>query len=225
MLWQPKDGHAEHEYEDAFAVSDAEGLPVHAAVADGATETAFAGAWARRLVQGFVDTHPEDAQALEAALPAWRAAWAEAAEGHGLPWYAAAKVEDGAFATLLGLTVRVDGTWTALSVGDCCLLHVRESQVRLTWPYTRPEQFTNRPDLIRSRSQPGGLQVATTAGTWQPGDRFVLATDALAAWMLRQHILPGWTQAEFERVTAAAREAHTLRNDDLTAVLLDLRAG
>src|ERR1700676_1441296 len=97
----PKRGNAEDEYEDAWAADPARG---RFAVADGASESSFAGRWAQLLTGAF----------LEAARPAdvadWvngpRRGWAAEVMGLELPWYAEMKREQGAFATLLGLGVR-----------------------------------------------------------------------------------------------------------------------
>src|SRR5438477_11487250 len=88
----PKRGHAPGEYEDAFA-----GDPARRrfAVADGASESSFAAAWARLLAEGFV-----------AARKPWRdldwlgplrQRWAGEVDGLELPWYAEMKREEGAF--------------------------------------------------------------------------------------------------------------------------------
>ncbi|MGI9176221.1 MAG: protein phosphatase 2C domain-containing protein, partial [Rhodothermales bacterium] len=73
----PKAGHRESEYEDAFAVQPEPALPFYAAIADGATETAFARIWARRLAEGFVAHRPHNADAFADQLPRWQTDWAE----------------------------------------------------------------------------------------------------------------------------------------------------
>src|SRR2546430_11000254 len=61
---EPKRGHGPREYEDAFADNLALG---RFAVADGATESAYAGLWARMLVNEFVST----ASAEPGCWPNW----------------------------------------------------------------------------------------------------------------------------------------------------------
>ena len=51
----PKRGHSADEFEDAFAFDPAAG---RYAVADGASESSFAGLWARLLVEGFIRPKP-----------------------------------------------------------------------------------------------------------------------------------------------------------------------
>src|SRR5262249_58048077 len=95
----PKRGNAAEEYEDALAADPATG---RFAVADGASESSFAASWARLLVEGFVGTVGKPWQNLDWLDPL-RQRWADEVDGLSLPWYAEAKREEGAFATLLGL--------------------------------------------------------------------------------------------------------------------------
>src|SRR5215831_13409139 len=101
VLSLPKGDHTPEEYEDAWAADPAAG---RFAVADGATESAFAGLWARLLAEGFA------AAARPRDLPAWlggpRRRWAEEVMGLELPWYGEVKRAAGAFATLVGVGVR-----------------------------------------------------------------------------------------------------------------------
>ncbi len=223
-LWLPKKGHAREEYEDAYAVPEGEAFPLRAAVADGATESAFAGVWARQLVEGFAAHGASDAGAFIEALPRQQERWRRHVEARaaGLPWYAAAKAAQGAFAAFLGLVLTDAGTWQALAVGDCCLFHLRDGGLLRAWPFDAPEQFTQRPALLPSL--PGTLvpPVETTAGAWRPGDALLLATDALAAYLLATDPTAtlSLSQESFRRRVVEARAAGTLRNDDVTLVLV-----
>src|SRR5205809_929272 len=101
VLCLPKRGHTEDEYEDAWAADPARG---YFAVADGASETSFAGRWAQLLTEGFLTAaRPPD---LADWLTAPRRRWSAEVMGLELPWYAEMKREQGAFATLLGVGVR-----------------------------------------------------------------------------------------------------------------------
>src|SRR4051794_41014129 len=97
----PKSDHTAEEYEDAWAADPAAG---RFAVADGASESAFAGLWARLLAEGFV------AARRPRAFAGWRGGprrrWAAGVMGLELPWYGEMKRAEGAFATLLGLALR-----------------------------------------------------------------------------------------------------------------------
>ncbi|MEM1127790.1 MAG: protein phosphatase 2C domain-containing protein [Bacteroidota bacterium] len=227
QLLAPKAGHRLDEYEDAATTSPGGTWPLRLAVADGATETAFAGAWARHLTQAWV---MEDGLATTPeAVTTWQHRWhaTQPTRQHGLPWYAVAKAEQGAFAALLGAEIHADGTWGAWAVGDCNLMVLRAGAWHLTWPFSTPEAFTATPALLSSRPDASVPPAQTIAGTWSPGDTFVLATDALAAFLLAAPpppTLTTWTEADFQRVTEAARTQRTLRNDDVTLLITTMPA-
>ena len=210
--------------EDAAAVR-AEATPVRAAVADGATESVYAGRWARLLVEHLVAAGPEGPRAalstaLDRARADWQAAVGEAAAEQ--PWYVQSKVAEGAFATLLGLWVGGDGTWRAASVGDCGLFHLRGGSVQRAWPEADPDAFGHRPALLSSRPDAPAPAPDVATGTWTPGDAFLLATDAAAAWVLRagpSAVLDG--DGSFAEAVKAARADGTLRNDDTTVLRLE----
>jgi hypothetical protein len=227
--WQgvclPKQGHSADEYEDAFAADPAGG---RFAVADGASESSFAGLWARLLVEGFVRPSPHW---LEAA----RRAWAAEVDGRPLAWYGEAKRDEGAFATFLGLLVE-DGRWRALAVGDTCLFQVRQDRLIEAFPVPRAEDFDNRPRLLGSRPAADARREphAEGRGDWQPGDHLLLMTDALAHWFLRGHEAGERPWKELMGLPAGSaanaafagwvedRRRRDLRNDDVTLVLITL---
>jgi len=268
----PKRGNAAEEYEDAFAADPATG---RFSVADGASESSFAASWARLLVEGFVGVVGKPWQNLDWLHPL-RQRWANEVDGLSLPWYAEAKREEGAFATLLGLAIRpprerrgvsppVPGVWRALAVGDCCLFRTRAGRLLQAFPVTASADFDNRPRLLGSRAshpsslppprsgegeqkanpvlpplsasgrgQRRGVEPALARGRWRTGDRFLLMTDALAQWFLRQSEQGGRPLAEIAALLAesAPRDAFTgwiderrqrdLRNDDVTLAVIDL---
>ncbi len=218
-LWLPKAGSRAEEYEDAFAFSAEGTWPFRAAVADGATESAFARRWAEQLARGYM------ASGGWTALPAWQEAWrqAVAARAEALPWYAEAKAAEGAFAAALGLTLEDGGTWRATAVGDCCLFHLRDGgEERLRWPLAAPDAFGSRPALLPSRPERAMPALRTCAGTYGPGDAFLLATDAVAAWLMRTGPARalGFDEAVFRVEVEEARASGALRNDDATLLVL-----
>jgi hypothetical protein len=210
----PKRGNAETEYEDAYFPENAPDHEVsefRCAVADGASESAFASVWARLLVRGF--------GRRRLRLKRIRELWKRATSGKPLPWYLETKILHGAHAAFVGLSIReassnghetadaeteppewlelpsngeVDagdgGTWRALAVGDSCLFHIREGEMLAVGPLNASDQFDNTPALLSSRLpqsfRRGADDVNVLSGKWQPGDTFYLVTDALAQWLL-----------------------------------------
>jgi hypothetical protein len=233
VLHLPKHGHTADEYEDSWAADLGSG---RFAVADGASECAFASLWARLLTEGFVA-----AERLP-HFPAWldepRRRWSAEVMGLDLPWYAEMKREQGAFATLLGLEVRPPsgespGTWRAEAVGDSCLFRVRKDDALLAFPVEKASDFGNQPRLIGSRGGPD-LPPKCVSGALLPWDRLFLMTDALAQWFLRAHeqgrrpwesVAPLLSAARPQEAFAAwiedLRRRDGMRNDDVTLLSVD----
>jgi hypothetical protein len=226
----PKAGNTMNECEDACA-GDADGRRF--AVADGASESGFAAAWARLLVEGYV----KNPGAWSAWLPEARRMWQANAEEDDLPWYAEAKLQEGAFATLLGLAFDEDlGAWQAEAVGDTCLFQVRGDRLRRTFPVRHSADFSNRPVLLGSRrldGQQGRTNRGRCRGDWRPGDFLLLMTDALAQWFLQEteggrsawrELLALKSQEHFADWIDRRRQTRELRNDDVTLLCIRFAA-
>ncbi len=203
VLSLPKQGNSEDEYEDAWAADAARG---RFAVADGASETSFAGRWAQLLTEAFLTAaHPRE---LAEWLPGPRRRWSAEVMGLELPWYAEMKREQGAHATLLGVKVRRPsagrpGKWRATAVGDSCLMRVRADGHIRSFPMRKSTDFGNQPRLIGSR----GAAVPEpdhASGVLLPGDRLFLLTDALAQWFLHAHEQGGRPAEAVAAVLSAA---------------------
>lgn len=229
LSWsQPKHGHGDHEYEDAVAANPHLG---RFAIADGASESAFSGDWARCLVRSYVE-HRHDALVENDWFAQARREFGNIVAGRPLPWYLEEQLREGAHAAFLGfsLTPRADHMWDwhAVAVGDCCFFHLRGSRLTLSFPLTSSGDFNQLPKLIDSRWDSLPVQ-RQTWGRACTGDVFLLMTDALAKWslerdesrtpiwsdLLRSDALPGLVQS--------ASAAGQLRNDDVTLLLIELR--
>ena len=239
LLWRilrvPKRGHTLEEYEDAAA---GHGLSGRFAVADGATESAFAGPWARALAEAFVQG-PVAAGGWAGWLPDVRQRWLNEIGSPELPWYLEEKFQQGAFATLLGVELSPlenAWEWKAVAVGDCCLFHLRGDTLLCSFPLERSSEFGSQPDLLCSR--PGDSPRDHRAkGRARLGDSFLLISDALAQWALRREESrrPPWrelremltsagSQSAFETWVEARWEAKELKVDDITMLAVDLPA-
>jgi hypothetical protein len=236
--WLPKRGHSDEEYEDAFADDAERG---RFAVADGATESSYAGRWAKLLVQGFV----REPACLPRKWGRWlqpiQQEWLADVGNRPLPWYAENKVKDGAFATFLGLVIKRTFCrslcWQAIAVGDSCLFHLRDGALLEPFPITQSSEFGNSPWLVGSRSPLGQAQKSFRIGKGRckANDRFWLMTDALAQWFLREHEAGRRPWDTLEGLLAASagneafaswvrelRDSEALRNDDVTLVAVSL---
>ncbi len=234
----PKAGNSDADYEDAFYKPDPASAKHRAyrfAIADGATETSYAGLWAEMLVnaygEGKIDDRLEDKD-----LEPLRQEWRTQVGGRPLPWYAEEKARLGAFSTLLGLRLFRDGAllkWFAVAAGDSCLFQLRAGRLLNAFPLKRSSDFTSRPALLSSNG--GDSALVRSSGRWKERDTFFLMTDALGCWFLRAteaktrpwealldlH-LDGTGGQSFAQLVQELRSTGNLKNDDVT--LLRIRA-
>lgn len=228
-------------YEDAYAFDEAAG---RAAVADGASDAFEAGAWARLLVTTYVHAPPLiNPEAFLEWLQSPARAWNATLNWAALPWYAEEKARTvGGLATLLGFSLDDTGEvdaqtvrWTALAVGDACLLHVRKHDVLMRFPIENAEAFGTTPALLSTHLQHDKSVLEDGAlrhygGTCQAGDLFLLATDAMAEWLYGladlNELKLGWEsistliEEDFEALIEELRTQSIIRNDDVTLLVL-----
>lgn len=193
-FWLPKHGSSDDEYEDAFCPKGdiAQDKRVfRCAVADGATETSFSGLWAQLLTNAYVD---EDID-LNLLANTWKLQTTKVDQ----PWYVEEKRASGAFAALVGLTIKASkdkrehsGTWESTAVGDSCLFQIRKKELLTCYPLDKWQQFNSSPSLLSSNTQNNSDELIdklseTIEDEWRSGDIFYLMSDAIACWFLRQH--------------------------------------
>ncbi|MFI5959022.1 hypothetical protein [Cryptosporangium sp. NPDC051539] len=205
---------------------------MRAAVADGASESLLAGAWARLLVRTACRYGPA---ALDAALRHAAEVWSDDVREHfadgPVPWWQQEKLRRGAQATMLVVEAGPDDRWGAAAVGDSCVLHCRNGTILAGFPLSSATDFDVRPDLVVSTAV-DAVRPVSIAGRFDRGDQLILVTDALAAWAFRLHeeggspvpVLLDLT-ADAERLddwAAGQQAAGRLRNDDLTLLVVAL---
>lgn len=239
-----KGGNEKKEYEDAFSPNHVErdGHLFRFAIADGATETSFAGVWAKMLVRAYANGSLDFPASLE-ALARLRERWRLIVGKRSLPWYAEEKVRFGASATFLGLTLEVpaeaqEQIWCrAVAVGDSCLFHVRGDAFLAGFPIEKSADFTNQPALLSTNAGgDGGLltELVTRAGEARPDDSFYMMTDALACWFwasYEQGQAP-WqrlrdlgtrdAKESFGTFIGSLRKERLIRNDDVTLLRIEI---
>ena len=184
-LWLQKDGNAAEDYEDAAYPTEAVDSDVESfrcAIADGATESSFAGLWASILCEGLV--YGSDLTVLRDDFVAKMGTKV-------LPWYAEEKLQSGAFAAVVTLSLKVDEEEFNLcdlrAIGDSCVMHTRDDKLLASFPIDRPESFNNSPNLLcSSHSNDAEDKFQEQQLVWLKGDTFWLMTDALACWALKR---------------------------------------
>lgn len=251
-----KAGNDRSEMEDAWFPTEGyetEAWRFRAAVSDGATETSYSREWAHELARGYA-TGRLEGSAPHSGISRLRARWLARVGGRPLPWYAEEKLRMGAFAALVGITIfdqpvhwaigssrtsrsETGRRWRATSAGDSCLFHVRRGRLLMSFPVNSSAQFTNRPRLLSShpgRESPAKDSFSEIMGSWRTEDRFLLTTDALAAWLLRSYeggrdslcVLENMVEepARFSAWINRLRRRGDIRNDDVTAMVVSVTA-
>lgn len=247
-LWLPKAGNTFKEYEDAFSPKrqgELGGESFRFAVADGATESSFSRLWAQMLVRSYTYC-PLTSVNLRRRIEKRSRDWLRKIAALPLPWFAEEKVRQGAFSTLLGLSLEANnavssghGWWTALAVGDSCMFQVRGAELVTCFPIERADQFGYHPLLISSKPESnsaiwGQAGPLDQKGQWEVGDSFLLMTDALGQWFLSQveeGKQPWLTLAEvaarsqllssyFGEWVSEMRASGVMRNDDVTLLMI-----
>ena len=235
----PKEGSTAEECEDAVAF-DAGSLRF--AVADGATEAFDARRWASRLAAEWVGavraplTAGEFGPWLKEQGEWLRASW----EGKQLSWYAEEKRRAGSYAALVGLRLEASGRrmrWRAVALGDSCLVQRRGGEVLDAFPLDSHEAFTSTPPLVPSseHSREAALaRLIEREGRAEPGDTFLLMTDALSAWYFETSARRDPCAEQFDSLLAASengslselvrreRAAARMKDDDVAVVRIEV---
>lgn len=193
----------DHDNHDAFAVSSGHGA---VAVADGATVSAFQAEWAKILTESFVIERPNISSSE--TRNAW---WAQCLER----WYAATEPRAatwrqkpekyhsnlrlfnrrGACSTFCGLIIHPESNrsvprFTVYVVGDTCALWFDGNEFVASQPNL--SAFDTMPDLLCTRSEFPTAALQVHEGGTLPGDMVVIATDALAEYLISKE---PWTES------------------------------
>ncbi|HYN88672.1 MAG TPA: protein phosphatase 2C domain-containing protein [Ardenticatenaceae bacterium] len=238
-----KKGNTPEENEDAWACDGGE-LITRVAVSDGASDAFESRYWSRALADRYIEQPPPaDASVLLEWLRAPVETWRGRIHWDRLAWYAEEKARRGSFATLLGLdfewgaeattpeAAELPARWRAMVVGDVCLFQLREDTLVTWFPVQRSEEFGTTPALLSTRldySRRTVEELRTARGEARPGDILLIATDALAAWFLRQvesgekpwNRLLGLSEDAFAALVEQLWQDNSLRIDDVTLLVM-----
>ena len=226
--------------QDALAMNEG---TARYAVADGATRSLFPKQWAELLVNRFCQ---KNALSLEEGN--WQE-WITPLQQDWLKQVTAIVQEtkrfisidrlsksESAAATFIGIEFDTDTpAWKAGIVGDSCLFQIRNSQLVGSYPLKQSKAFDNHPEAFASFEKDNYAKPQIVRGTVELGDMFILATDALAKWII-QHEEAGQLGAALDRLTALTDDTEFARfveeardtediplvNDDVTLLCISV---
>ena len=216
------------------------------AIADGATRSFFPKMWAGLLVKDFCE---ETTLSLRAEN--WNE-WIESLRQEWLKQVVATVREtkrfmsidrlsksESAASTFVGLEInKTKAEWKAMIIGDSCLFHIADSELKESYLIKKSENFTNRPESFASFAKDSLYEPIVVTGQTKPGDIFILTTDALAKWIiqhkevgklgnaLEQLINIGRCDRQFSDFVEKAREGEDipLVNDDVALLLISVES-
>lgn len=232
--------------EDSWRADDLQNVVV---VSDGASSSLFSSSWSNILCQSVIESVPDPMDHFN--FPKWlervREKWINGIDVNNLSWYQKPKMASGAFATLVWATidqsveipedldddVPLDSAFFRIygyALGDACLMHFHNGRLVCSVPVVRSVDFDSTPPLVGSIN----LGVDLTASfvpidfVAPEGDWIVLATDAMAQWILSQcenGSVPDWrefwnqTPEQYDELVERIRQEQQIRVDDSTVLL------
>ncbi|MEX5716968.1 hypothetical protein [Geodermatophilus maliterrae] len=234
-----KAGSADSEWEDCTGYDPGDprtGRPARLVVVDGATEAYDAIHWAGQLVDSFLAPDGRAPTLDPAGLDAWfgrqQQLWAGAPRAFASVFEEHKFHESGSFATFLGCELRglggPDPRWVAAAIGDAVLFQERDGRIVAQFPGLGVEDFGVTPEGVSTQpTQRTRMRSAlrTQDGALQVGDHLLLATDALAEWVVRasRDGDARWRELTsidhpqvFRDLVDRLRGADDVRNDDVT---------
>ena len=241
----PKIQETEKDYQDHFELREptTTNPTVRAAIADGATDSAFAARWAQELTRLFVENPPVNDEGVLSDISEWlkpaQKAWNDSVQWDSVPWHGIDKARRGAVATFLGLTIESADDdqlkMRSIAVGDCELIIIDpQDQMTMKFPIKKASEFNNRPDLICSN--PKGNQalddlVKQATASISLHDLVILTTDAMAEWLLAEGTTPArcrqisqMDDTEFAAWLESERNCGRIKNDDTTIAFIEFES-
>lgn len=241
--------------EDACAWDLSQGRFV---VCDGATTSSYSAEWANLLANLFIASPPQNI--AQADLHAWLARiqeqWSQEIPWDKLDYFSQRKAQMGAYATLAGMCLEPPAEFNGRLgwereeikvrisvVEDSCSLLLRNDKIERSWPYITSSQFQGPPYAVASLPE-NNRRLAqywkTEEIKAQPGDLFILATDAISQFLMRrfEQDPQGWQEARtwlhdllsipetkdaesrFADFVEQMRSGRDLRNDDVAIILV-----
>lgn len=236
-----KDAAFAAEYEDAYSVNLEQG---RVAIADGVSSAIFSGRWARILTSQVTQNPPELDQPKGWVdwLADPRRRWLEDIDFPRMPIHQKNKLRQvgGAYCTLCWIEVREplepenDGCLVrAFAMGDSCVLHLRDGELKSSFPLATSAEFDLDPDSICSVATSRDLQqqLKTIDVECLDGDVLVMVTDAIGKWILdcveRGDVKPWerlWVLDEAGWLAAIEdlRDTNLMKRDDTTMIALQI---
>lgn len=247
-----KIGNSDEDYADAYYIPrphnnnhfSGSGEKFLFAIADGATEAAFPGIWAKLLVNSYGNGYLRWDN-FEDNIPNLQLIWEKVVNKMDLPWYGKEKVKQGSASTFLGIKFtenKIDckdyGIYEIISIGDSCTFQVRNDSLIKYYPVKASNLFNSNPNLVYtlpSLNMGLGDLIEMRTRIWHRGDTFYLMTDSLSHWFLKE-VEEGNTpwitlnsidressRLDFSEFVSNLIGINHMRNDDATLIRIEIK--
>ena len=191
-----KKSESQDDCQDAWHQNDQDGRIERYAVADGATRSFFPKEWADLLVEHFCEAPDPSPNVenwktwLKPIQDKWHKKAVDKVKAHPIFFLVnSLNSKEPATSTFIGLEFdKVQGRWQAMIVGDSCLFHIGSCGFR-SYMIGKSADFTSRPEVLASYEKDNHSEPDFIHGDAEPGDTLILATDALAKWILEHEEL------------------------------------
>lgn len=231
---------SEAECEDKNAVSSQDLSNLQIAIADGATESLFSDIWADILVNNYVNKGADLLNSSTLESVSQKFVYTASQKVLKMPetrqWFMYEKLERGTHATLAAVEFSSTlETVQILTVGDSCVFwcYGNADEINML-PELTAEEFGSFPDSIchlPKTWQSLEQKVLKKEITFQNNLQMVLCTDALACWLVKEletkssiweELLQISDYSFFTDFIETLREKNSIRNDDVTLVLINV---
>lgn len=232
----PKKGEPFQTCQDSLAFQDKHS--VRFAIADGVSQSSFPAIWSQLLVSEFCKSGMTrfikmiKSSGINKLATTWKTRCTEQ-DNSGIPsFFLKKKLEQPAFSTFIGIQLfnitKHKSKFFVAAVGDSCLFRFENQKFQNSYPQTTSTEFSGLTEAIGTDSKTKAIQ--TFKGNTKWGDTFVLATDALAKWLMERiesedseqinELLTVSSQSKFFELIQKYRDHETMPLDDDDAALM-----
>jgi len=209
----PKEGSDTEDCQDAISISK---NTLRFAIADGATREFFSGIFAKKLVNFFCNNETSlnknifETKNFKDWLKPIQEEWLSEIEtiigkdNINLTVKNGYNTKRSAASTFIGLEIdKQNSQFKIMIIGDSCLFHIRGNHVLKSYLIDNASLFDNSPEFFFSRNEiltedgfvdRDFIEPKVISDNCEDGDYFLLATDAISKWLLKQKELGNWEE-------------------------------
>ena len=219
--------------DDAYAINIKNGV---FAIADGISQSPFSSIWSKKLVTKFVNKPFNISEINSNHIHNWlddiQKEWMDQIqheEAHELI-IDMAKEKGGSTTFLGGIFAPNQKILDVCAIGDSNIFILRKNKIIESFPITTVEEFTDQTLGVFSIKKPdSNLSFTTKKFELVKGDSLILATDALAKWILNSSNLgqKPWNKIlknknSIEKFIEELRATNKIDDDDTTCMILQI---